>query len=154
MIAAAMVPIPTIRRTFTDADVFRHAFEVCDGTSLFVSEAYASIDWGETSANALRAFSRHVHGGLFNLEVGNGGPEYASGAFRARFHFYKPTDLLISTTQQGEYFPFKAREVATEAKLFLRTEPALLDRFIAELPALDRPDGGVASLECVPLRFS
>lgn len=146
-----MQPRITIRRTFTDDDVFRHAFEVCDGTSLFVNEAYVPIDWGVTSANALRTFSRHVHGGLFNLEAGDGGPEYASGAFRARFHFYKPTQLLISTSQQGEYFPFKTCEVATKAKMFLRTEPALLDRFIAELPALDHPDEGVASLECVPL---
>ena len=149
-----MKPRITIRRTLTDTDVFRYAFEVCDGTSLFVNEAYAPIGWGGNSAHALRTFSRHVHGGIFDLEAGNEGPEYASGAFRARFHFYKPTDLLISTTQQGDYFPFKTREVATEARMFLRTEPALLDRFIAELPALDGPDGRTACLECVPLRAS
>ena len=145
-------PHIAIRRTFTDADVFRHAFEVCDGSSSFVTEAFTPIDWGANSAKTLRIFSRQVHGGIFDLEAGTEGPEYASGAFRARFHFYKPTDLLISTMQQGDFFPFKTREVATEAKMFLRTEPALLDRFISALPALDRPDGGEAVLECVSLR--
>jgi hypothetical protein len=73
-------------------------------------------------------------GGLFKLQAGDGGPEYAGGSFRARFHYYKPTELLISVMQQGDYFSFKSSEVAAEAKMFLRTEPALLDRFIAALP--------------------
>jgi hypothetical protein len=34
--------------------------------------------------------------------------------------------------------------------MFLRTEPSLLDRFIAALPGLDNSDGGHAVLECVP----
>jgi hypothetical protein len=36
--------------------------------------------------------------------------------------------------------------------MFLRTEPALLDQFIAALPAIDASDGGQAVLQCVPLR--
>jgi hypothetical protein len=35
--------------------------------------------------------------------------------------------------------------------MFLRTEPSLLDQFIAALPALDASDGVQAVLQCVPL---
>jgi hypothetical protein len=50
-----------------------------------------------------------IHGGPFDLEAGNEGPEYASGWFRARFHYYKPDQLRISTIQQGDFFSFKGR---------------------------------------------
>ena len=105
-----MLPRISITRRWSDNDVAQLAFEVCDGTSVFVNEAYVSLDWGTTSATALRTFSRQIHGGLFNLETGEGGPEYASGAFRARFHWYKPNQLLISTRQQGDFFTFKRSE--------------------------------------------
>ena len=146
-----MLPRIAITRRWSDNDVAQLAFEVCDGVSLFTNEAYASLDWGATSATALRTFGRQIHGGLFNLKAGEGGPEYASGSFRARFHFYNPNQLLISTSQQGDFFSFKGGEVAPTATMFLRTEPALLDRFIAALPALDASDGGQAVLECISL---
>ena len=107
---------------------------------------------GANAAAALRTFSRQIHGGLFNLEAGDGGAEYASGAFRARFHYYKPESLLISVTQQGDVFSFKNNEVAAEAKMFLQTEPALLDRFVAALSGLDAPDAPEARLECIHIR--
>ena len=146
-----MHPRIAITRKWSDDDVALLVFEVCDSSSLFTSEAYVSLDWGTAAAAGLRTFGRHVHGGLYNLEAGDGGPEYASGAFRARFHYFTPTQLLISTVQQGEFFPFKNGAVATEAKMFLRTEPALLDRFIAALPALNRPSPWEAVLECIPI---
>ena len=146
-----MLPRIAITRTWSDNDVAQLAFEVCDGRSLFTNEAYASLDWGTAAATALRTFALQIRGGLFNLETGEGGPEYASGSFQARFHYYKPNQLLISTSQQGDFFAFKRSEVAPTATMFLRTEPALLDRFIDALPALDASDGGQAVLECVPL---
>src|SRR5688500_6269968 len=111
-----MLPRIAIIRRWSDEDVAQLAFEVCDGVSAFTNEAYVALDWGAVAATALRAFARQVHGGLFNLEAGDGGPEYASGAFRARFHYYNPNQLLISTQQQGEYFSFKGGEVAPTAK--------------------------------------
>ena len=140
-----------IARRWSDNDVAQLAFEVCDGVSVFNNEAYVALDWGATAAAALRTFGRQIHGGLFNLEAGQGGPEYASGSFRARFHYYKPNQLLISTRQQSNFFTFKSTEVASEATMFLRTEPSLLDRFIAALPTLDTSDAGQAVLECIPL---
>ena len=146
-----MLPRITITRTWSDNDVAQLTFEVCDGVSVFGNEAYASLDWGATAAAALRTFGHQIHGGLFNLEAGDGGPEYVSGSFRARFHYYKPNQLLISTIQQGDFFSFKGSRVAPTATMFLRTEPSLLDQFIAALPALDASDGGQAVLQCVPL---
>ena len=146
-----MLPRIAITRTWSDNDVAQLTFEVCDGVSVFATDAYASPDWGAVAATALRTFGRQVHGGLFNLKAGEGGPEYAGGSFRARFHYYKPNQLLISTTQQADFFSYKGSRAAPTATMFLRTEPSLLDQFIAALPALDAPDGGQAVLQCVPL---
>ena len=141
----------TITRRWSDEDVAKFLFEVCDGVSRFTSEAYVSLDWGKESANALREFGRQIHGGLLDLNAGEEGPEFAGGSFRARFHWHKPDQLLISTRQQGDFFRFKDSKTAAEANMFLRTEPALLDRFVADLPALDAADGGPITLECVAL---
>jgi len=146
-----MLPRITITRTWSDDDVAQLTFEVCDGVSVFTNEAYASLDWGAAAAASLRTFGEQIHGGLFDLEAGKEGLEYASGSFRARFHYYKPNQLLISTMQQGDFFRFKGSRVAPMATMFLRTEFSLLDQFIAALPALDASDGGQAVLHCVPL---
>ena len=124
---------------------------MCDGISRFSIEAYVSRRWGKESADQLRQFGRQVHGGIFDLNAGQDGAEFAGGSFRARFHWHRPDQLLISTHQQGDYFPFKGGKTATEAKMFLRTEPALLDRFVTDLPSLDGADGGPITLECVAL---
>lgn len=147
-----MTPRITITRTWSDGDVAALSFEVCDGTSVFVNEAYAPLDWGVVTASALREFGKHIHGGLFDMQAGEEGLEYAGGYIRARFHWYRPDQLLISTWQQGSHFPFKGSEAATGASLFLKSEPALLDRFVAALPSLDAQRGGEVTLECVRLR--
>jgi hypothetical protein len=141
----------TITGAWSDNDVAQLTFEVCDGVSVFTNEAYAAVDRGAAAAAALRTFGEQIHGGLFDLEAGKEGLEYASGSFRARFHYYKPNQLLVSTIQQGEFFRFKGSQVAPTAAMFLRTEASLLDQFIAALPALDASDGGQAILQCVPL---
>ena len=146
-----MTPHIAITRTWSDNDVAKLAFEVCDGTSVFANEAYVPLDWGAVTASALDAFGQQIHGGLFDIQAGAEGFEYAGGYIRARFHWYRPHQLLISTWQQEDHFPYKDGKVAAEAKLFLKTEPALLDRFVAALPSLDAKGGGQATLECIPL---
>jgi hypothetical protein len=147
-----MGPRIAITRTWSDNDLAQLAFEVCDGTSLFANESYVPLDWGVTTASALRTFGQQIHGGLFDLQAGEEGSEYAGGFVRARFHWYKPNQLLISSWQQGAHFPFKGTEVAAGARLFLKTEPALLDRFVAALPSLDSQGGGQVTLECIRFR--
>jgi hypothetical protein len=144
-----MTPRIAITRTWSDNDVAQLAFEVCDGTSTFMNEAYVRLDWAVATASSLRAFAQQMHGGLFDLQAGEDGLEYAGGYIRARFHWYRPDQLLISTRQQGDHFPFKGSASAADARMFLKTEPALLDRFVAALPSLDAKSGGQAILECV-----
>jgi hypothetical protein len=74
-----------ITRQWSDEDVSKLIFEVCDGISQFSIEAYVSRDWGKESADALRQFGRDVYGGLFDLNAGQDGAEFAGGSFRARF---------------------------------------------------------------------
>ena len=146
-----MKPRIAIKRIWADDDVAQLTFEVCDGTSVFLNEAYAGLDWGTMAAAALARFGHQVHGGLFDLKAGDGGPECASGAFVARFHYYKPTMLLISTVQQAQYMRFKDSQVAAEAKMFMRTEPGLLDVFVKALPVLDKVKEQEVVLECIAL---
>jgi len=142
-----MKPRIAVSCKWSDDDILQLECLVCDGRSSFVCEVYTARGWGAATAKGLKAFAQQVHGGIYNLEAGAEGPEYASGAFRARFHYHKPTDLLISTSQQGEHFEFKQGQVASEATMFLRTEPALLDRFVAALPSVDN-SGAEIELEC------
>src|SRR5262245_61128145 len=110
-----MLPRIAITRKWSDNDLAQLTFEVCDGASVFTNEAYASLDWGAAAAAALRTFGRQIHGGIFDLEAGEEGPEYAGGSFRARFHYYTPNQLLISTIQQGDFFDFKRSQAAPTA---------------------------------------
>ena len=43
------------------------------------------------------------------FRAGGTGGEYAKGAFSARFHYYKPSELYVSTHQEAEYIPHKGR---------------------------------------------
>jgi len=143
-----MQPRIAVKRIWSDEDILLLAFEVCDGRSLFVTEAYSGRDWGTTSSDSLKSFGVQIHGGIFDLQAGNDGPEYAGGVFRARFHWFRPRALFISTTQQSGFVEFKENRVAAEARMFLRTEADLLDQFRAALPSLDRGDGEEAVLQC------
>ena len=140
-----------VTHTWADDDVAELAFEVCDGRSQFVNSAYVGLDWLKEQAAALATFSRQVHGGLYDLKAGETGPEFAGGAFLARFHYHKPTALYISTFQQSEYVPFKNSEVAAESRFFLRTEPGLLDDFVRALEGIDADKSAAAVLKCMPV---
>ena len=140
-----------ISRGWEDDDVFELAIEVCDGSSTVLTSAYEWLGWFATVADGLERFGKQIHGGLFDLEAGNFGSEYANGALTARFHWFRPDRLLIATRQQSDFFEFKGNQVASEAQLFLRTEPALLDRFVDDLRAVHRKQRPDATLACIPL---
>jgi hypothetical protein len=142
-----MTPGIRVVKQWSDEDVIDLRFEVCDGRSLFVNTAYASVGWIGDAVNALRTFGRQIHGGIYDLKAGEFGLEFANGAFLARLHFPKPGRLFISTHQQSDYSDFKGSHVASEARLFLMSEPVLLDRFIEELGALNRGEREDATLE-------
>lgn len=145
-----MEPSLEIARTWADQDVAELAFTVCDGTSQVVTSAYVGLDWHTEVATALATFAQQMHGGIYDLEAGKPGREFANGAFHARFHFHTPNALFISTFQQSDYFEFKGGWVASEAHLFLRTEPGLLDEFVRSLAGLDH-ERSSALLRCIPI---
>ena len=143
-----------IRKRWADEDVVQATVTVADGVSTHVNSAYLSLDWFGETAKGLHVFSRQIYGGLFNMEAGMEGPEYADGYFAARLHWFAPSRLLINTKQQSDFFSFKGREVAAEATFYLSTEPALLDRFIGELDRVHEGKSDEVNLECVPLHVT
>ncbi len=146
-----MEPRITVAEVWSDNDLRELTFAVCDGRSQVVTSAYVGHDWPTRVAHDLQVFGQQVHGGLYDLEAGRPGIEYANGAFQARFNFYKPTRLYVSTFQQSDYFELKSTKVATEARLYLRTEPGLLDQFVAALRRVGEDGNSEAVLLCIPL---
>jgi hypothetical protein len=110
---------------------------------------FMSVSHFTEAVSQLDAFKDHIHGGLFDMRFGEFGPEYASGAFHARFHFHNPGELCITCNQQSEFEDFGRKNVADEATLHLRTEPVLLDNFLAQLKALDAKTRDDAHLETI-----
>jgi hypothetical protein len=107
------------------------------------------LSWPETTAKALTTFRTHIHGGIFDLEAGTFGVEYANGAALIRMQFRLPGSLDISARLESEFTNFKGSEVASTAKLYMRSEPVLLDRFIEELVALGKGIREEATLACL-----
>ena len=138
-----------VSRVWSDDDVVELRILVSDGTSSFSNQAYVGHAALEDAVSSLHVFKDHVHGGLFDLRLGAFGPEYASGAFHARFHFPVPGRLFVSCEQESEFVEFAKKVVASSATMYIRSEPALLDRFIAELRALSAGTSEGAYLEAV-----
>jgi hypothetical protein len=144
-----MKPEVRFTRIWSDDDLLELRIDVCDGRSHFSIDSYVGTEWPAEIKSSLLVFRDHVHGGIFDLKAGEFGPEYANGAFVARMHFAPPGILNVSTVQQSDYFEYKGTKVASEARLFLRTEPVLIDRFIEELDRLSSSSEAVATLACM-----
>jgi hypothetical protein len=136
-------------RIWSDDDVVELRVTVSDGTSSFVNEVYVGHQSFSDTVSALGRFKDHVHGGLLDIRFGEFGPEYASGAFHARFHFPKPGRLYITSRQESGFSEFAAKTVASCATLYIASQPVLLDRFILELSALADGKREEAFLEAV-----
>lgn len=143
-----MTPHVSVENIWFDDDVLELRVEVCDGRSLFSCDAYVSRSWPQDTVGALSIFREQVHGGIFDLRAGEFGIEYANGAVLARLHFRAPGTLFVSAHLQSEFTEFKGSQVASEARLYLRSEPVLLDRFIEELRVLGQGTRNDATLPC------
>lgn len=139
----------TLVKIWSDADVIEARITTSDGTSSFTSEVYIGHPSLEEIATDLTTFKERVHGGLLDLRFGEFGPEYAGGAFHARLHFQKPGRLYVTCRQQSGFEDFTLTKVASEATLYLKTEPALLDRFIEELTDISTQTRDEAYLEAI-----
>ena len=134
-------------KVWSDDDLVELRIEVSDGTSLFSTWWYVGhLDLADT-VSKLDTFKHHILGGLLDVRFGGFGPEYASGAFHARFHFPKPGKLYVTCQQESDFSEFSLKTVASCATLYIRSEPALLERFVEELKALSAGSGEHAFLE-------
>jgi hypothetical protein len=138
-----------ISKVWADDDVVELQILVADGTSSFANKAYVGHSELKDAVSSLHAFKDHVHGGLCDFRVGAFGPEYAGGAFHARFHFQVPGRLFVSCEQESQFVEFAKKKVASRATMYIKSEPALLDRFIAELRAVSAGSSEEAYLEAV-----
>jgi hypothetical protein len=124
-----------LNKVWFDNDVVQLRIESSDGASLFANEVYAAHDLNGL-VEGLSTFKHQVHGGIYDVALGSFGPELAGGAFHARLHFQSRGKIFVTVRGQSDFQEFGIKTVASEATLYLRTEPALLDNFIAELDAL------------------
>ena len=137
-----------ISKIWSDDDIDEVRVVVTDGTSAFSTTAYIGNGHLAKLVEELRVFRRHIHGGIKDIRFGEFGPEYANGAFFARLHFQEPGRLFVSTQQQSDFSAFSNRQVASESKMYLVSEPILLDNFITELAGLANDSRDNATLVC------
>ncbi len=125
-----------ISKAWADDDIVELRVSVSDGVSSFTNKVYVGHAALDDAVTSLHVFKDHVYGGLLDLRFGEFGPEYANGAFHARFHFPVPGRLFVSCQQESEFVEFAKKKVASQATMYLTSEPVLLDRFVSELRAL------------------
>ena len=125
-----------VKKLWFDGDVVELQIDACDGGSLFPNSVYVGHQELADLIAGLNICRHHVYGGIYNIRFGEFGPEYARGAFRARLHFREHSKIHITIKAQSEFEEFGMQKVASEATLYLISEPILLDNFIADLRAL------------------
>ena len=146
-----MTPSIIIEKVWADDDVMEFEITTSDGCSQFCVKVYAGHEKLESLVADLDRFKGQVYGGIFDLEFGKFGPEYANGAFQARLHFHPDGrgHLFITVRAESEWRPFSKTDVASRADLYLKSEPGLLDRFIGELRRVCSGTQDKATFECV-----
>jgi hypothetical protein len=139
------------RLRFTQIGVSREPLrlkvEIGNGASVFSTEALISIQQLERIVSGLESFKVQIYGGLFNFQIGEFGCEYSGGALSARLQFKEHGKIFLQIFAQSPFRQFGTREFANEIRLYLLSEPALLDGFISNLSDLLAGDSHEAELE-------
>lgn len=130
-----MKPILHFKKIWSDEDLVELEIRVSNGDSSFSNKAYVGHEELKKVAGELNAFRLQVHGGIYDLDLGWFGPEYANGAFLARFHFHNGK-VYISTQQESEFFDFSKTKVSNRANMHLITVAGALDEFVKSWQAL------------------
>lgn len=146
-----MKPFIAFKKIWEDEDMVELTISISDGKSLFQCNAYVAHQTMAESVKELGVFKNHVYGGLYDLRFGEFGPEYANGAFHARFEFHRSGNgkLSITAKAESEWDDFTHTKVASNATLYLRTEPALYDNWLNALASLINGSSAEAMLECI-----
>ena len=140
-----MKPKLKLTKIWQDDDMMELRIHACDGTSAFSNKIYVGHQNLRNVVRELNTFKDQIYGGIYDLRFGEFGPEYASGALHARLQFHDRGKLLISAYMQSDYSDFGQKNVASEANLYLISEPSLLDNFIQALRSLS--DGNCTDAE-------
>lgn len=144
-----MKPGISFTKIWFDDDMVELRIQVSNGQSAFVNEVYVGHQQLTGLVADLSRFKTHVHGGIYDIAFGSFGPEYAHGAFHARLHFQDRGILFVTVKSQTDFQDFGRKNVASEAMLYLRTEPALLDNFIAEVKEMSEGKRDDVALETI-----
>lgn len=146
-----MKPSIAFKKIWEDDDMVELTISISDGKSVFQCDVYVGHQTMAETLNDLDVFKDQVYGGLYDLRFGEFGPEYASGAFHARFEFHRSGNgkLSITAKAESEWNDFTHTKVASNATLYLRTEPSLFDNWLNELKVLKNGSSNEAVLECV-----
>jgi hypothetical protein len=146
-----MTPHITIEPIWSDEHIVEFEITTSDGCSRFCVKVYAGRPALESLIADLERFKSEVYGGIYDVEFGQFGPEYASGAYQARLHF-DPSGrgrLWITVKAESDWHTLGIKEVASQATLYLESEPGLLDNFIKELRRLNSGSTDKATFECI-----
>ena len=137
-----------LKKIWSDEDLIEIEVAASDGFSTFRTTVYVGHRNLAELVEGLDRFKHAIHGGVHDLQLGGFGPEYASGAFHARFHFHWSGHgvIFITVHAESDWNDFTVSKVASRATLYLKTEPALLDNFIVELGRLRDGETDEASL--------
>ncbi|ESK54087.1 MAG: hypothetical protein I8H98_04875 [Moraxellaceae bacterium] len=137
----------TFKIIWRDDDMYEFQITSSDGISTFINKVYVGYDNYNKMVSEIYQFKNHIYGGIYDIQFGEFGPEYASGAFVARLHFQELGKIYVSIHAQSEFIDFGKKNIASEVKLFFTTEPVLLDNFIEQLKLLKSELVNEASLE-------
>ena len=141
-----MKPSLIVTKIWEDDDMIEVTLVVSDGKSVFATEIYVGHSHFAKIVSELDTFKTHVHGGLYDIELGSFGPEYASGAARIRLHFHHMARICVSAFTESEFTEFSTKKIASRGELYFHSEPALLDNFIDELRRMSKRDLDSATL--------
>lgn len=137
-----------LTKIWFDNDLVELLVVVSNRRLRFENQVYIAHDQLDDLVKDLSIFRNHIQEDFQEIQLGAFGPEYANGAFHARLQFLAPGTLYISTFQQSEFGGVPHEDVASEAKMHLRSEPILLDNFISQLRALAAGAREDATLHC------
>ncbi len=142
-----------LKKIWFDDDLIELEIKTITGNSVFSNRVYTSNPGISKLIVDLSIFRNHIYGGIYDINIGGFGPEYANGAFHARLHFDQSGKgkLYMTIKAQSEFYDFGRKNIANEAILHLISEPILLDNFITELKALESGAAGEAKFEGIGL---
>ncbi|WP_143167379.1 hypothetical protein [Massilia sp. CF038] len=121
-------------RSSLTEDEFELFVTACDGLSTFAVEMYATPRQLITHVEGLARILA-MGGGIYDLQVGRFGPEFAGGAVQIRFHV-RGDVLFLGIHMQARHFEFGRFSVAPEGKLYVKAGLSALKHFVEEFRGL------------------